>query len=185
MTTPKTKTRPNDLLQHADDIWRLCVRLVGNHADAEECFQQTFADALAYVQRHQSNSTILIDTRRLLLRIATRRAMDRLRRRYRDREIHVALIGEPVSSESVGKRAELHELRESVRRVLATLPPQQSEAFLLRYIEELSVSQVALQMGVKPNHVRVLVHRALAVLRKALAQDTSVPNDTRIQRQGS
>ncbi|MEL7337884.1 MAG: sigma-70 family RNA polymerase sigma factor, partial [Planctomycetota bacterium] len=130
-------------------------------------------------------SDVVIDSRRLLFRIATRRAMDRLRRRYRDRELHVAYRSEDVSSPSVGERAELQELREAVRRVLATLPPQQSEAFLLRYIEERSVADVASRMGIKPGNVRVLVHRAMAVLRQSLTDDTPVQNDAHIQKQGS
>lgn len=59
-------------------VWRTAYRLVGNRADAEDCFQETFLAALPIFRREPVDCP-----RALLQRVATARALDRLRRRYR------------------------------------------------------------------------------------------------------
>src|SRR6478609_1684047 len=62
-------------------VWRTVSRLVGDRADAEECFQEAFVAALELARREP-----LTSPRALLLRMATARSMDRLRQRYRRRK---------------------------------------------------------------------------------------------------
>src|SRR5580692_8857177 len=61
-------------------VWRTVYRLLGNHADADECFQETFLAALQWARKEP-----LRDLRAALQRLATARAVDFLRRRYRQR----------------------------------------------------------------------------------------------------
>ena len=61
---------------HAETIWKTVYRLVSNEDDAKECVQQTFLDA------SKIDSTEVANWRAILLKIATRRAMDVLRDRY-------------------------------------------------------------------------------------------------------
>ena len=72
------------LREHGPSVWRTAYRLTANRADAEECFQETFVAALEYVRQGKS----VQHWRALLQRIATTRAIDRLRRRatLRNRE---------------------------------------------------------------------------------------------------
>lgn len=154
--------RNDKILAHADDVWRIAVRLLSDEDDAHECFQQTFADAL------RVRDPNIKDWRSLLCKIATRRAMDGLRKRYRDRSRLSLDVVEPAQEMPPDASLRLGELRESVRRVLVTLPPMQAEAFVLRHIEQWEPAQIADQMGIPPNHVRVLVHRALVQIRDSL-----------------
>jgi RNA polymerase sigma-70 factor (ECF subfamily) len=148
---------------HSDAVWRTAYRLLNNHEDALDCYQETFLAALRL-----SQSGEVRDWRAMLLRVAARRAIDRLRRRYLTEKSsgsleHLSLDRSAV--EVPDARALGNELHEQVRRALATLPPQQAEAFWLRHLEQLSTSDVARQMGIESGHVRVLVHRAAADLR--------------------
>jgi DNA-directed RNA polymerase specialized sigma24 family protein len=61
-------------------IWRTAYRMLGNHADAADCVQDTFAAALALSRREPVTSWPA-----LLRHLVTRNALDRLRRRYRER----------------------------------------------------------------------------------------------------
>jgi RNA polymerase sigma-70 factor (ECF subfamily) len=147
---------------HGETVWRIAVRLLGNEEDARDCYQQTFFEALRLRNQPVDN------WRSLLSSIATRRAIDQLRRRYRERRIRTDEPAEAMLDEPPEAALEEQELRRSIRQTLAASPAGQAEAFWLRHIEQLSTSEVAKQLGVTPGHVRVLVHRAAKHLRVAL-----------------
>ena len=61
--------------------------------------------------------------------------------------------------------------RDQLRRVLATLPPRQRAAVVLRYFHDLSDQQVADELGCRATTVRSLISRALSTLRAASGAD--------------
>jgi RNA polymerase sigma-70 factor, ECF subfamily len=61
-------------------VWRTAYRILGNQADADECFQEAFLAALEVSRREH-----VAHWRALLQRLATARAVDRLRERVRRR----------------------------------------------------------------------------------------------------
>jgi RNA polymerase sigma-70 factor (ECF subfamily) len=149
---------------HSEAVWRTVYRLVDHYDDARDCYQETF---LAAVRLAGGES--VRNWRTTLLAIATRRAIDRLRARYRDQQVLKAhAIRDRPGVEPPSADAERGELRELVRRALTTLPLQQAEAFWLRHLEQLDVDEVAAQMTIEPGHVRVLVHRAAIAIRAIL-----------------
>ena len=151
-----------NMTEYSDDVWRTAYRLLNDTEDARECFQQTFTDAL------KIEPATVHCWRAVLSRIATRRAMDLLRRRYRDQNSIHRLETEPLKEDPPEADLAFKELRRAVRETLATLPANQGEAFWLRHIEQLSTEEVSRQLGVETGHVRVLVHRAVAHLRRSL-----------------
>ena len=150
---------------HSDAVWRTVYRLVNHYDDARDCYQETFLAAVRL-----AGGEPVRNWRTTLLAIATRRAIDRLRARYRDQEVLAAhaLQCDRSGVEPPSAEAEHGELRELVRRALTTLPPQQAEAFWLRHLEQLDVDEVAAQLAIEPGHVRVLVHRAAVAIRAIL-----------------
>src|SRR5215210_496251 len=60
-------------------VWRTVYRLLGRRADAEDCFPETFLAALELWRRQPVRHP-----HAMLQRLATARAVDRLRRRYRE-----------------------------------------------------------------------------------------------------
>jgi RNA polymerase sigma-70 factor (ECF subfamily) len=153
---------------HSDAVWRTVYRLVNHYDDARDCYQETFLAAVRL-----AGSGPVRNWRTTLVAIATRRAIDRLRARYRDRAALAAhaLDWDQPSVEPPSADAERGELRELVRRTLTTLPPQQAEAFWLRHLEQLNVDEVAAQLAIEPGHVRVLVHRAAVAIRAILGPE--------------
>jgi RNA polymerase sigma-70 factor, ECF subfamily len=151
---------------HAAAVWSTVYRLLNNHQDALDCYQETFLSAMRLWAGGEVRNW-----RAMLVRIATRRAVDRLRERYR-----VSRSVENLDRVEVGRSAvappegpvQDEELREQVRRALAQLPAQQADAFWLRHVEGLGVDEIAQQMQIEPGHVRVLAHRASAGLRTLL-----------------
>ncbi|MEO1524957.1 MAG: sigma-70 family RNA polymerase sigma factor [Planctomycetota bacterium] len=153
----------DSILRHADDVWRTLYRLLNDPDDARECYQQTFLEAI------KLDDSGVADWRALLKRIATCRAMDVLRERYRRKQVFSDVdVPEPLFELPPESELEFAELRETVRQLLATLPDRQAEAFVLRHIEQLTPAEIGEQLGLPPSHVRVLIHRALKSLRQSL-----------------
>jgi RNA polymerase sigma-70 factor (ECF subfamily) len=147
-------------------VWRTVYRLLGNHADADECYQETFLAALQWARREP-----LRDARAVLQRLATARAVDRLRRRYRarGREDSTEWDDHPGSGASPGQCAEAAELSERLRLALADLPAKQAEAFCLFSLEGWSYQEIAGHLDSSVDAIGVMLHRARAKLRQKLA----------------
>jgi RNA polymerase sigma-70 factor, ECF subfamily len=147
-------------------VWRTAYRLLGNSADADECFQEACLAALA-----ASRKEPVRHWRALLQRLAAARAVDRLRERYRraGRESAADLSALPAGDLSPVLGAEAAELAGRLREVLTDLPRPQAEVFCLHALDGWSYAEVADQLGLSIDHVGVLLHRARQQLRELLA----------------
>lgn len=151
--------------KHGPAVWQISYRLLGNHADAADCFQETFVSALEFCRRQRVRNFPA-----LLARLATARAIDQLRRRFRrsrsetDAADWTALQSKSPRPE---ERAQQKELTDGLRKSLSKLPPQEAQAFCLRYLNDMSYRQIANELGIKANAAGVLLHRARAKLRES------------------
>ncbi len=151
--------------EHGPTVWRTSYRLLGNRADAADCFQETFVSALEFHRRRRVRNFSA-----LLTRLATARAIDQLRRRFRRANISSGLVELPdLESTNPGpaQEAQQQELTDSLRESLSELPPQEAQAFCLRYLNDMSYRQIADELGVTTNAAGVLLHRARAKLRES------------------
>lgn len=151
--------------QHGTTVWQVAYRLLGNHEDAADCFQETFVCALE-VSQHQH----VRNFPGLLTRLATARAIDQLRRRFRRSCYSTAPDNwDSVPSTNPGPAQQLQqqELANRLRQSIGRLPPQEAEVFCLRYLNGLSYRQIAKALNIKTNAAGVLLHRARAKLRES------------------
>src|SRR5258706_10500032 len=114
--------------REGEGVWRRVYRLLGNRADAEEVFQETFLAALSFSKRE-----VVESWGALLHRLATARAVDRLRQRQRRNTRQ-----EMVDFEYVGggeaepyQNAQAGGLSERFRVGLGRLPERQAGGFSL------------------------------------------------------
>lgn len=151
--------------EHGPAVWQTAYRLLGDQADAADCFQETFVSALAICRRqHVRNFAAL------LVRLATARAIDQLRRRFRRSRWNASPDGwAAMHSESLcpSQQAQERELAARVRQLISQLPPQEAQAFCLRYLNDMSYREIADELGINTNAAGVLLHRARARLREA------------------
>jgi len=152
--------------KHGPAVWQTAYRLLGNYTDAADCFQETFICALE-VSQHQRVRSFPA----LLARLATARAIDRLRRRFANPQVCAGaadLAAVPDISFDPQQQAQMHELVVRLRKSLAQLPPQEAQVFCLRYLNDMSYRRIAKELGIKANAVGVLLHRAKKKLRDLL-----------------
>jgi RNA polymerase sigma-70 factor (ECF subfamily) len=151
--------------KHGPAVWQTAYRLLGDNDDAADCFQETFICALEISQRQRIRSFSA-----LLTRLATTRAIDQLRRRFRRSHCNaVSADWDAVPSTNPGpaQMAQQQELAARLRESLTQLPPQEAEVFCMRYLNDMSYRQIAKALGIKINAAGVLLHRARAKLRQS------------------
>jgi RNA polymerase sigma-70 factor (ECF subfamily) len=151
--------------KHGQSVWQTSYRLLGNHTDAADCFQETFVSALEFCRRQRVRNFSA-----LLTRLATARAIDQLRRRFRRSRCEA----EPAdwsalhsANPSPAQQVQNKELTDRLRKLLCNLPPQEAQAFCLRYLNDMTYRQIANELGIKANAAGVLLHRARAKLRES------------------
>jgi len=152
--------------KHGPAVWQTAYRLLGNGADAADCFQETFVCALGVARRQRVRNFSA-----LLVRLATSRAINRLRQRIRESRRNTKPADwVDVASADPGpaQQAQGRELAGKLRKALGQLSPQESEVFCLRYFNDMSYRQIAKELGIKTSAAGVLLHRARTKLRDIL-----------------
>jgi RNA polymerase sigma-70 factor (ECF subfamily) len=138
-------------------VFATAWRVLGHAADAEDVVQEVF------LQAHRLRQGIVVRAwPALLRRLATCRALDRLRRR----RAHLPLDGLdlPGGADAPDAVAEGHELADRLRQALAHLAPRESSVFCMRYFDDLSNEQIAEALGLSAGAVAVALHKARARL---------------------
>jgi RNA polymerase sigma-70 factor, ECF subfamily len=161
--------------QNAAIVQRTVYRLVGTHADAWDCVQETFLEAVKIDRRERVRNWPA-----LLRRLATVRALDLLRARTRQRsrgsleaDLAQAIGREPDPSHN----AEASELAERLRAAVGELPRRQAEVFCMKYFEQMTFEEVAEQLGIRPTAVRMLLSRARRHLHRLLEPVDATPKE--------
>ncbi len=150
--------------EHGPLVWRTAYRLLGNHADTADCFQETFLAALELSRRQPVRNVS-----GLLVRLATTRAIDRLRQRGRqERRMDGGAGDETCGAGDPAGRAQDQELVGQLRQAIGELPEQEAKVFCLRYLNEMSYRQIAGELRIGISAVGVALFRAKAKLREAL-----------------
>ena len=159
--------------RHGPLVWRIANRLLGNEHDAADCYQNVFVEALE-VSRRQA----IDNWPGFLTRLTTRRAIDLLRRlaAYNRRKDGRQVTQVEDRSANQTRAVEVAETVSRLREAITHLPPDQADAFCLRYFEELTYAQIAERLETDANRVGVLLHRARGLV-KQLVLGAETPAD--------
>ena len=161
--------------EHGAKVWSTAYRLLGHEADASDCFQEAFVSALELTQRQKVRNMGA-----LLTRMATLRAIDRLRQRKRQRQglVYDADLSDLQGSDpGPAQIAEDADLAQALRTAIAYLSVSQSQAFCLRCFSDMSIRQIAQALDMSVSRVGVLLHRARGRLREIMATQELKPNE--------
>ncbi len=139
---------------------RFAVRMLGNRDDAEDALQTTFLRAYRSLGKYQERDKFSAWLYRILVNQCRSIAA---RRNQRER---VFVREEAVLLNAPDRRPNWSgEDEEFVQRVLAELDPLLREAFLLKYVEEMSYEEMSTLTGVGVSALKMRVKRACDRLR--------------------
>lgn len=139
-------------------VFRAAYRITGNATDAEDVLQTVF---LRLMGRNGSAPPVE-NFEKYLRRAAINAALDVVRAR---RAAETVPLGDSQPDRSECGRGEL---RDCLRRSLASLNPRAAEIFALRFLEGHSNSEVARMLGISQVRVAVSVHRTRRKLQKEI-----------------
>ena len=150
--------------RHAAACLRFATRMLGERSDAEDAAQETFLRAFKALAHYDER----LPFRTWLFSILINRCRTVLSQRMR-RERRVVFDNEALERSSVEAAQDAMELREELNRAIATLPPEQREAFLLRHVEDLSYEEIMSVTGAGMSALKMRVKRACERLQQLLA----------------
>jgi RNA polymerase sigma-70 factor, ECF subfamily len=130
-------------------------RCGGDIEVAEEITQQTFMQAVRHWQEFDGRS----DSVTWLCSIARNKLTDHYRERDRQRRRHLQLVVREIKSEQPGPDHEVGD-RDAVVSALRQLPDIERTALVLRYVDDLSVREVAALLGRSVDGTDAVIRRA-------------------------
>lgn len=144
--------------------YRLALAICGDPAGAEDVAQEAFVRALQGIDGFDSNAAL----RPWLMRIVTNLARNSLRAEARRSAREEAVARPEATALQPSRQAERSEAAQQVRAILGSLAPPLREALALRYLDELSLAEVASTLGCPQGTVSSRIRRGLARLRERL-----------------
>ena len=145
--------------RHRDWVVRLAHRFTGNGDDALDVLQETFS----YLFRKFPGFVLTASMTTFLypvvknLSIATKRKRNRLAQFPED-----CPAPDPPAPQVVDYAAERRELT----AVLVALPEAQREVLLMRFVDGMSLAEIAEALGIPEGTIKSRLHNAIAALRK-------------------
>lgn len=146
------------LRKHQAMVFSIARNFLGDASAAEDVAQEVFLQLHAELGRIEGEDHATA----WLRRVATHRSIDALRSPSTARAVNLDAIAEPGES---GKNDDVL-LRQSLQRMVASLPENQRIAIILRYQEDLEPGEIARVLGMPLATVKSHLRRGLDLLRK-------------------
>ena len=163
---------------HLDTVWRALKRLGVPDAGADDATQEVFIVAARRLDEIEHGRE-----RGYLLGIALRVAADARRALRRRGEVPLDEAGDGALAGSSGQQAagaaeaalDQQRARRALATVLAGMPDELREAFVLFEIEELTAPEAAAALGIPVGTIASRVRRAREVVRAHMARQGGTP----------
>ena len=161
--------------EYIDQIYRFIYFKIGSKESAEDLTSSVFLKTWNYIQEKGTGNHKSIKP--LLYRVARTTVIDHYRKNQDDQisiddlDTHASDIKD--NSQDVHKQAEINSDMKVVRAKMRELKDEYREVVVMRFIDELSISEIAEILEKNKGNVRVLVYRALKALREIINNQES------------
>ena len=152
-------------------LYRVARAILHDEGEAEDVIQQTYINAYLHLEQFADRARFST----WLTRIAIHEALGRVRKASRMTRVEDLAHGEDFVAEPLRtpgpdpeQRAYTLELAAQIEAAVATLPDTFRGVFMLRDVEGLTTNETAACLGLNEVTVKTRLHRARALLRRAL-----------------
>jgi len=155
--------------RHVDRVHRICYRIVLDGSQVADCVQEVWLKVFRYAGRFERQRSFAA----WLDRVTANTAIDYYRKSRR-RGRHVGIDDVPAEvfcaqGPADGKSLDEAAFQKRIHEALAEIAVKQRTAFALRYLECMSLSEIAEVLGCRQGTVRTHIQRCLVSLRAKLA----------------
>lgn len=152
-------------------LFNYLARMAGNHADADDLFQETFLRVYKHRKRYDRTARF----KPWLYQIATNLCKDH--HKYMRHRRHIPLDGDTTDGAPIAERiadpaanpstqAELRDVREALESAVAALPEHQRAVFLMSRYEGLRYEEIADALGIPVGTVKSRMSKAVSAVMK-------------------
>jgi len=156
---------------HQHSVFTLCLRMLRNPQDAEECAQTTFVRAYSSLGAYRRDARF----RTWIYRIATNVCIDALRRMHVRPDLPHAAVRIPESTPDARPAPRQcvtrQELRDLLEQALGALPDRYRLPLVLFYLEGLDCREVGGMLGLGVATVKTHLRRGRLMLREIIDKD--------------
>ena len=152
---------------HQDLVFGVALRVLRDHARAQDVFQDSFVRAYRALRRYPPERIRVLRPRPWLARIALNAARNSLRQNRPATDITQIVEALAAADDGPSRVAERGDERRMWARLLAALPDRYRLPVALRHIDGLSYAELAETLGRPLGTVKSDVHRGTALLRAA------------------
>jgi RNA polymerase sigma-70 factor, ECF subfamily len=155
-------------LRYADNVYGYVCSIVRDEHEAEDVTQHVFAKLFTALPRYEPRT---VPFSAWILRVAHNAAIDHVRSRRR----------QPASSDAEcpehgdERPHDAWQRRTDLREALETLPRDQRDVIVMRFIHGLSTGEIAERMGRTEHAIHALQHRGRRTLRAELTRLHAAP----------
>lgn len=153
--------------RHGASVRRLLARALGPRAEVEDLTQETFMRVYTRIDGLREAGAL----REFILAVAVNVLKHELRRRWVRRRVLLSDSGSVPEVEAPSADPEAREALARCYAILDKLGPRERAAFVLRYMEERTLEEVASGMGVSLSTAKRLVNRAAQRVGKHVGND--------------
>ncbi len=158
------------VMRHQDAVYNLAYRLCHNTATAEDMAQEAFVRAFQKLHQYQSSYSF----RNWVLGICANLCRSRYRWWRREKKkrqayaVEMAIHQETSENDNLEDRSQAKE-RERLDRALAALPVRLRGPLVLKYIEGMSVQEVATTLGISLSAAKMRLARGREQMKEIMS----------------
>jgi RNA polymerase sigma-70 factor (ECF subfamily) len=153
---------------YAQTVARWAAQLGGPYADVEDITQEVFVVVNRRMGEFRGDSRLSTWLFGITSKVAANERRRRKLRQWWFRLVPHAGEDAPVVADGALEQIEQRQRRMLFHRALDRLNERQRRALVLFELEEMSIEDVSVHMGLRAGNVRVLLHRARAAFLKSM-----------------
>lgn len=155
--------------EHADALFRYCFFKVSNRETAKDLFQETFAKTWAYLQKGGQ----IDNMKSFLYRTLGNLVIDEYRKK---KNVSLDALAETGFDYGTDPSASIANQIDGAAalKLLDRIPDDYRDVLFMRYVQELSIKEIAEITDVSENTISVRIHRGLEKVKKIFSDESQV-----------